>query len=308
MAVGAEDLAAIFVLDSLKGFGPVRFRRLWEAGVRAREVIERPEVLPVKGKQDEAVREQLLKLDSAVREKAATRATKQLETAAKASAELLTYDDKAYPKVLHQSRYPLPVLYVRGDVGALSSKTVACVGSRGIRPPYDRALDEFAATAAKLGSCIVSGFALGADSIAHRRALAEKAPTVGVMAGGLDRPFPPENKELWAQMLASEGACFVSEMGFGIRASSMNLRKRNKLIVALSRGVMVGQTAVKGGAMNAYRFAVEERRPIATFAADGKEDSAGNAFMEHDEKAQALVTSLPITNSRDRWGTWLRQL
>ena len=59
----------------------------------------------------------------------------------------------------------------------------------------------------------------------------------------------------------------MSELGFGVRASALTLRKRNKLIVAFARGVLVAQSAKDGGAMNAYRFAVEQKKPVATFAA-----------------------------------------
>ena len=75
-----------------------------------------------------------------------------------------------------------------------------------------------------------------------------------VMPCGLDKVFPPENRGLWEELLAHPGAVFVSEFGFGQRASSLLLRKRNKLIVAFAQGVLVAQSALDGGAMNAYRF------------------------------------------------------
>jgi predicted Rossmann fold nucleotide-binding protein DprA/Smf involved in DNA uptake len=77
------------------------------------------------------------------------------------------------------------------------------------------------------------------------------------MPGGLDRPFPPENRSLWEDFLSYPGAAFVSEFPFGTRASSLTLRKRNKLIVAFARAVLVSQSSADGGAMNAYRFAAE---------------------------------------------------
>src|SRR5262249_32927913 len=155
-----------------------------------------------------------------------------------------------------------------------SGKTVACVGSRNIRAPYDSLHARFAETASREGFAIVSGFALGADTIGHRTAYERGGTTICVMPSGLDRPFPPENRPLWKEFLDSPNVVFVSEFPFGTGAASLNLRKRNKLIVAFSLGVLVSQSSTKGGAMNAYRFALEQKKPIATFSGDGTEDTS----------------------------------
>src|SRR6185503_14852705 len=96
---------------------------------------------------------------------------------------------------------------------------------------------------------------------------------------GLDLSFPPENRSLWNELLEYERAVFVSEFPFGRRAASLTLRKRNRLIVAFARGVLVSQSAKDGGAMNAYRFALDQKKPVATFAPDGSADTSGNALI-----------------------------
>ena len=80
-------------------------------------------------------------------------------------------------------------------------------------------------------------------------------------------------------MLSYGGAVFVSEFGFGQRASSLMLRKRNKLIVAFAQGVLVAQSATDGGAMIAYRFGRDQKKPVATFRADGSTYTTGNAVI-----------------------------
>ena len=96
----------------------------------------------------------------------------------------------------------------------------------------------------------------------------------------------------------------VSEAPFGTRASSLLLRKRNKLIVACALGVLFSQSAADGGAMNAYRFAAEQHKPIATFAGDGGKDTTGNQVIAEDEKNQVSV--LPIDpSSQEIWRQWL---
>ncbi len=86
----------------------------------------------------------------------------------------------------------------------------------------------------------------------------------------------------------------------------MTLRKRNKLIVAAARGVLIGQSSVTGGAMNAYRFAIEQRKPVATFAADGAADAEGNRQIESEHKVPTVA--FPTTSTSDRWDEWLSKL
>jgi predicted Rossmann fold nucleotide-binding protein DprA/Smf involved in DNA uptake len=125
------------------------------------------------------------------------------------------------------------------------------------------------------------------------------------MPGGLDRPFPPENRPLWDELLLYPGAAFVSELGFGVRASALTLRKRNKLIVAFAKGVLVAQSAKDGGAMNAFRFAVEQKKAVATFAADDSGETSGNRAIA----AETWTKTFPVDRpDPEAYAEWLRQL
>jgi DNA processing protein len=97
------------------------------------------------------------------------------------------------------------------------------VGSRGIRSPYNPLHESFARAACRLGYAIVSAFAVGADAIGHRAALTAAGQTTCVMPCALDRPFPPENKGLWEEVLNYSGASAMSEFAFGTAASVLNL-------------------------------------------------------------------------------------
>jgi DNA processing protein len=119
---------------------------------------------------------------------------------------------------------------------------------------------------------IVSGFAMGVDTIGHRAAAEVNGRTILVMPCGIDRPFR-------RRTVTSGSTCcgtVVSEFPFGTAASALTLRKRNKLIVSLASAVLVSQSGEKGGAMNAYRFSVEQRKPVATFEPDGSPETSGN--------------------------------
>lgn len=305
--VNVDQLTDIFILEAIKGFGPQKFKELREDGLSATDLLQQPRELQRFGKRGAEFRKQLDALGSKGRQDARTRAEKQIEAARSASGAILTYDDPLYPPLLYRSNLPVPALYARGDLAVLGSeKAVACVGSRNIRQPYDRLHDTFARRAVGLGYAITSGFATGADIIGHLAAEALSGRTICVMPSGLDRPFPPEHREIWRRFLDNDKAVFVSEFGFGVGANALNLRKRNKMIAALAGGVLVSQSAEDGGAMNAYRFSMEQKKPVATFSSDGQRDTSGNDLIGGSaERVKATV--LGHVDGAD-WVAWLRTL
>ena len=302
-----DQLADIFALEAIKGFGPQKFKELYEDNISASDVLTKPRELQRFGKRGSDFHKQLMSLGTKSHRASVERAKKQLEAAQAADGAILTYQDPSYPRRLYESNLPVPVLYARGDLRVLKHmKAVACVGSRNIRAPYSELHDGFARLAVSLGYVIVSGFATGADVIGHLAAEATKGMTVGVMPSGLNRPFPPEHKEIWARFIDLPGAVFVSEFGFGVGANALNLRKRNKMIVGMAGGVLVSQSAEDGGAMNAYRFAMEQKKPIATFEPDRTGDTSGNDLIAGSaEKVKSTVLGL---NNKAGWKAWLQTL
>lgn len=302
-----DELSNIFVLESVKGFGPQKFKELYEDNISVTDLLTRTGELKRFGKQGLKFIDQLGAIGAKGREDAVTRAKRQIEAADKAGGAILTYTDPRYPPRLFQSNLPVPTLYARGDLSALKEwKAVAIVGSRKIRAPYSQLHDAFAKHAVGLSYTVVSGFATGADIIGHLAAETVRGKTVCVMPSGLDRPFPPEHRDIWHRFLDTRGVVFVSEFGFGVGASALNLRKRNKMIAGMAGGVLVSQSAEDGGAMNAYRFAIEQRKPVATFKSDGASDTTGNDLIAGSaEKVKLTVFEL---EGRTAWTTWLQSL
>ena len=287
VGVTRDDLASLLLLESVRGFGPQKFKELHEAGLRPIDVLLEPQRLPTAGVRGETFRKAIAALDGETRDVVQARAVHQLVRAHEEKARIVTYADPHYPANVYASNNPIPVLYVRGDPELLTeTRVVACVGSREIGAPYSDLHYQFAKHAAERGFTIVSGFALGADSIGHRAAVDANGATTLVMPCGLDRPFPPENRTFFQELMGYEMAVAVSEFPFGTAASSLTLRKRNKLIVAFALGVLLSQTSATGGAMNAYRFALEQRKPVATFKDDGTKRTSGNGQIERGEEAK----------------------
>ena len=302
-----KRLGAIFALDRIKGFGPVKFRTLHEARISPESLLKDSSQLPFGGKTGEKLRIGLESVTPYDIEKSHLFAEKQIEAARKFSASILTYEDIGYPSLLYRSNNPLPILYQRGIAPDwASNRIVAIVGSREIRPPYDSLAHAFARTAVTEGLTVVSGFASGTDSIGHQTALDEGGTTVGVMPCGLDLVFPPENRFLWQSLMDYRNAVFVSEFAFGQRASSLMLRKRNKTIAALAQAVLIVQSAVDGGSMNTYRFAKEQKKPVATFSADQNQDTSGNALITSESQLKPAIFSL--SKAPRRYKSWLKEV
>jgi DNA protecting protein DprA len=317
VGISHEDLTSLLLLDTIKGFGPQKYKDVYAAGLRPIDVLLEPQTLPIAGKRGDSFQQALAAIDEEAKALAAQRAARQIHRAFEYDARIVVYEDPRYPPAVYDSNNPIPILYLRGsrDVAA-ADRQVACVGSRDTAAPYDKRHREFAWHAAGSGTTIVSGFALGADTIGHKAAYEAGGATVLVMPCGLDRPFPPENRRLWEELLRYPKAAAISEFPFGTAASALTLRKRNKLIVAFARGVLLSQTSAKGGAMNAYRFALEQRKPVATFEPDGTARTSGNKLIaESVDRQQPLEEVVPnvtvFRNSQQEpgaWDAWLHRL
>ena len=302
-----DQLANIFILESIKGFGPQKFKDLHRNNITASRVLDEPQLMSRFGKRGLDFCAQIMAIDDKYKRDAVARAKRQLEVAQDTTAVILTYEHPHYPRVLYDSNYPVPVLYARGDLNVLNSeKCIACVGTRNIRLPYNELHKAFATKAVEMGFTVVSGFATGADIIGHLVAERSHGKTIGVMPSGLDRPFPPEHKDIWRRFISIPGVVFVSEFGFGVGANALNLRKRNKMIAGMSNALLVSQSAEDGGAMNAFRASVEQKKPIATFQSDGTKETSGNDLIAG---ASTRVNSTVFDfNETDSWDKWLQTL
>lgn len=301
----AGELASIYALDSIKHFGPQKFKQLHQAGLDPAQVLDDHTLLAIEGKRGERFRIEIAEMTDDAHRTMRARAERQIERAQALNASILTYRHPCYPANVFHSNNPVPVLYVRGNCDVLRSESVvACVGSRAIRGPYSRLHEVLSSGAAKAGFTVGSGFAVGADTIGHRAAFRAGGSTICVLPSGVDRPFPPENSHLWTRLLEYPGAVMVSEFAFGTGASKLTLRRRNKLIVACARAVFISQSTLNGGAMNAYRFAREQKKPVGTCEADDREDTSGNAKMAEEGRQDDAVFGTDVT--QQEFVDWLR--
>jgi len=187
------------------------------------------------------------------------RAQKEIDRARKKGYSLLTLEDVDYPAYLREIFDPPGVLYCTGDLEALQGSAVAIVGTR--RPsPYGRAVAEkLAEDLASRGVVVVSGLALGIDSIAHWGAL-KGGRTVAVLGSGLDNIYPRQNRKLF-QKIAEKGAV-VSEFPLDAPPFAAHFPRRNRIISGLARAVIVVEAAAKSGSLITAGMAIEQNREV----------------------------------------------
>jgi DNA processing protein len=198
--------------------------------------------------------------------KSIEQAEQQLEKAAAAGASILCIEDDGYPERLREIYDPPVVLFVRGNVQALSEAGIAVVGTR--HPtPYGLGMSErLACDLAGRGVIIISGLARGVDTAAHRGAVNAGGKTVAVFGTGVDEIYPRENKKLAEQILANGGA-LISEFPVGTFPAPQNFPIRNRIISGLSVGVLVIEGGEFSGTRITARCALEQCREV--FAVPG---------------------------------------
>lgn len=177
---------------------------------------------------------------------------------------ILTLADPDYPQELLHLVDPPIVLYGLGQKALLQQKAVAIVGSRQVTPYGKKIAFDFANTLAKNGLSIVSGLAAGVDTAAHEGSL-EEGKTIAVLGTGIDTIYPPANKTLASRIV--EHGVLLTEFPLNTPPKAENFPRRNRLIAALAKAVVVVEAKMKSGSLITARLAGELGRDV--FAVPG---------------------------------------
>ncbi len=178
---------------------------------------------------------------------------------------------RRYPRLLMEIPDPPPFFYLKGELDG-SETAVAMVGSR-------RATQYGLCTATRLardlalqGITVVSGMARGIDTAAHWGALKAGGRSVAVLGCGIDLVYPPENGALYQAL--SENGALISEFPMGTPPLAENFPRRNRIISALSRGVLVVEAGEGSGSLITAHYALEQGREV--FAVPGNVSVSGS--------------------------------
>ncbi|UCE67392.1 MAG: DNA-protecting protein DprA [Candidatus Zixiibacteriota bacterium] len=196
---------------------------------------------------------------------------KRLKEYSTIDINVITFLDSDYPEQLRKINDPPPVLYIRGDPEAFSEKYIAVVGTtRSTEEGIRFAVDLSRALVGK-GYGIISGLAIGIDSAAHLGALKENGRTIAVLGCGVLNIYPQENMILSRQI--EKSGLLISEHDPHTKVTRPNLVLRNRIISALSSGVVVTQIGEKTtGELKTASYAIKQAKPLFYGNPEGKLD------------------------------------
>ena len=191
---------------------------------------------------------------------------RELELIETYGCRILTLYDETYPKPLREIDTPPLVLYVRGTLIPEDSLSVSLVGSRDARDYGRKVSYRLSYQLAQHGLTVVSGFAKGIDTSAHRGALEAGGRTVAVMGNGLGFIYPAANRALVEKIEAS--GALISEFPIEVKPKPRNFPRRNRIISGLTLGTVVVEASNRSGALITARLAGEQGREV--FAVPGE--------------------------------------
>lgn len=180
----------------------------------------------------------------------------------KGAVRALGFDDPGYPGALWDLLTPPPALFVRGDSPLPSlGRCVALVGARRCTDEGRWVTRDLARQLSEAGAVVVSGLALGIDASAHQGALDVGAPTLAVLASPVDEATPRRHRQLADEILL-DGGWLVSERPPGSSLAPRDFPRRNRLIAALTRLLVVVEAGERSGTLGTVRWAQELGREV----------------------------------------------
>ena len=181
------------------------------------------------------------------------------------------------PPRLRDLEEPPSTVYVAGELPR--TRAVAIVGTRSPSPEGVEFARRLASELAEHGVTVLSGGATGIDTAAHTGALDARGATVVVAPSSYDHPYPAENADLFARILA-EGGAYLSEYEHSVKPARPSFFRRNAFLAALSDALVVVETRFRGGARNAAATARRLGRPVLAVPAAPWTTTGGGCILE----------------------------
>jgi DNA processing protein len=215
-------------------------------------------------------------------------AERELEAAHRFGAVFVGIGEPDYPPALREIDAAPPLLAMKGNRKAATRPSLGIVGSRNASVSGAKFAAMIARDAGTAGYVITSGLARGIDTAAHSASL--RTGTIAALAGGLDRPYPPENIGLLEEIVSGEGLA-ISEMPFGWEPRARDFPRRNRLIAGTSLGVAVVEASSRSGSLITARYAADFGRLV--FAVPGSPLDPRCHGTNDLLKQGAIVTTSP---------------
>lgn len=228
---------------------------------------------------------------------------------------IIKLEKKDFPEKLKNIKNAPPILYLIGNKNLLWEDCFGIVGTRKITDYGIKNCENFAKEFAFRKIPVVSGMAIGTDSVAHKTSLEYGGKTIAVLGSGFGNVFPKENLDLFENIIKSDGLV-VTEFDYHVKPVKENFPQRNRIITALSEGILVIEAAYRSGSSITAHNAIQQGKLV--FALPGKLDSSVGIGVNNLIKKGAIFTSniddilnnypqfkkrLRITTSRKKLGS-----
>lgn len=192
-------------------------------------------------------------------------AKREIDSINKFGAKLVGIGEADYPKLLRYTELAPPLVTIMGNAESVNKPSVSVVGSRNASMAGIKMTTKLSYELGQTGHIIVSGLARGIDKAAHEAAI--ETGTIAVMAGGINKPYPTENIDLFKRIISSKNSCAITDKPFGWEPRANDFPRRNRVIAALSMGLIVVEAAQRSGSLISARLANELGRTV--FAVPG---------------------------------------
>jgi DNA processing protein len=293
-ALPLDDLAYWIAFTRVLGIGPKRFKLLlnfFQGDVAAAWHADRATL--AQSEIDQKT------IDSFLKQRATIVPQHELERLERLKITVLTWKDKAYPPLLKTLDTAPPVLYIAGKLIEADQFALGIVGTRNASQYGRQVTEQFATELASHNVTIVSGLALGIDTIAHKSALDAGGRTLGIMACGLDTIYPADNHGLARRIVESGQGALITEFPLGVKPDSRYFPMRNRIISGLSMGILVTEAPEKSGALITVKCALDQGREV--FAVPGNIFSARSTGVNKiiQEGARPVMSVTDILEALD---------
>jgi DNA processing protein len=201
----------------------------------------------------------------------------------------LFINDKEYPQRLLNCYDSPTLLFYKGTADLNAARIVAIIGTRTHTDYSKKMTDKLIEELSVQNILIVSGMAYGVDAIAHKAAVKNNLPTVGVLGHGLDQIYPPDHSNLAKDMLKNGGG-LLTEFRSQTRPDKHNFPTRNRVVAGISDATIVIESGIKGGSMVTAELANGYNKDVFAFpgkVSDNK--SAGCNYLIKSNKAMLLT-------------------
>lgn len=258
-----DELSYWIAFSRVLGIGPVRFKRLldffhedvaaaWQASSTA---------LAEAGLDQKTIK-------SFIRQRPTIIPQQELERLERLRVRVITWKDETYPPLLRRIEYAPSVLYICGSLTDDDRHySLGIVGTRKMSIYGRQVTEHFARELARGKVTVVSGLAMGVDTVAHTAALDAGGRTIAVLACGLDVIYPASNFNLAKRIVESGQGALLSAFPLGVQPEAGNFPARNHIISGLSLGILVTEAPQKSGSLITANSALEQGREV--FAVPG---------------------------------------